>query len=239
MNSTNRFKALAGLPIEVSDGTCLIYPAKLIEIAELGIEEYFKYVNLLTLSASEVKQMLKEDITPFNFLFINSIYKENFGKEFEKALTFFTRESILLLPDLEAISIGNFEDSRMITEENFTEIQNIIKFQNFIFDDIVKFKGENESAKHIKDRLAKAKEKVERAKRVKEESKIEISDLVGSLTSRTSLNILEVWNISYYSFNDQFKRMRLLESYETGLQSLMAGADPKKIKLKDWIQSIQ
>lgn len=239
MNSTNRLKALASLPIELSDGACLIYPAKLIEIAELGIEEYFKYVNLLTLSASEVKQMLKEDITPFNFLFMNSIYKENFGKEFEKALTFFTRESILLLPDLEAISIGNFEDSRMITEENFTEIQNIIKFQNFIFDDIVKFKGENESAKHIKDRLAKAKEKVERAKRVREESKIEISDLVGSLTSKTSLNILEVWNISYYSFNDQFKRMRILESYETGLQSLMAGADPKKIKLKDWIQSIQ
>ncbi len=87
--------------------------------------------------------------------------------------------------------------------------------------------------------MAKAKEKVERAKRVREESKIEISDLVGSLTSRTSLNILEVWNISYYSFNDQFKRMRILESYETGLQSLMAGADPKKIKLKDWIQSIQ
>ena len=42
MNSTNRFKALAGLPIEVSDGSCLIHSAKLIEIAELGIEEYFK-----------------------------------------------------------------------------------------------------------------------------------------------------------------------------------------------------
>jgi len=33
--------------------------------------------------------------------------------------------------------------------------------------------------------------------------------------------------------------MRYLEEYNTGLQSIMAGADPKKIKLKDWIKNIQ
>lgn len=33
--------------------------------------------------------------------------------------------------------------------------------------------------------------------------------------------------------------MRLLEQYDTGLQSIMAGADPKKVKLEDWIKKIQ
>ena len=66
-----------------------------------------------------------------------------------------------------------------------------------------------------------------------------MTDLIGSLTTKTSLNIVDVWQLSYYTFNDQFRRMRLLEQYSAGLQSIMAGADPKKIKLKDWIQSIQ
>ena len=66
-----------------------------------------------------------------------------------------------------------------------------------------------------------------------------MADLVASLTINSALDIVNVWSISYYAFNDQFKRMRILEQYSTGLQSIMAGADPKKIKLQDWIQSIQ
>ena len=66
---------------------------------------------------------------------------------------------------METISIGNFEESRMLSEENFLEFQEILRFQNFIDTEIVKYSGENEAAKRIKDRLAKAKEKVERSKR--------------------------------------------------------------------------
>lgn len=239
MNSTNKLKALAGLPIEMSDNSCIIYPRTLKEIAEIGLTTYFKYVNLLTLTQSEIKHMIKEEVSPFTFLFLNSNYKEEFKKEFENALVFFIQEPILLLEEMETISIGSFEESRMLSEENFLEFQEILRFQNFIDTEIVKYSGENEAAKRIKDRLAKAKEKVERSKREREKTDIELSDLIGSLSIKSSLSINDVWNLSYYTFNDQFKRMRLLESYQTGLQSIMAGADPKKIKLQDWIQSIQ
>lgn len=239
MNSTNRLKALAGLPITMSDFTCVIHPATLREIAIIGVNTYFKYVNLLTISKSEVLQMIKQEITPFNFLLVNSLYKEDFKIEFVQALNFFLKEEILILGEVEAICIGNFEDGRMLTEENFNEFQEILKFQNFIQTDIVKYTGEDDAAKHIKGRLAQSREKLERIKRVREESKIELSDLISSLSVNSSLNILDIWNISYYAFNDQFKRMRILEQYNTGLQSIMAGADPKKIKLQDWIQSIQ
>lgn len=239
MNSTNRLKALAGLPITMSDFTCVIHPATLREIAIIGVNVYFRYVNLLTVSKDEVLKMIEQEISPFNFLFINSIYKEDFKTEFVEALRFFVKEDILILPEIEAICIGNFEDGRMLTEQNFTELQDILKFQNFIQSEVIKYTGEDEAAALIKQKLAKGREKVEKAKRSREESNIELTDLISSLSINSSLNMLEVWDLSYYTFNDQFKRMRILEQYNTGLQSIMAGADPKKIKLQDWIQSIQ
>ncbi len=239
MSSIDRFKMLAGLPILMSDNLCLIYPASLIEIAKLNVETYFRYVNLLTLDSKEVKRIIGEELTPFNFLFMNSLYKEEFKNLFIEALEFFTKEKVLFLDELETIAFGNFEESRLLTEDNFSEFQSIIKAQNFIEEDVVKFTGENEAAKHIKSRLEKGRQTVERIKRKKESGTIELADLVGSLSINSTINIVDVWNISYYTFNDQFKRMRLLEQYDTGLRSIMAGADPKKIKLQDWIRNIQ
>ena len=71
MNSIDKLKLLAGLPITMSDFTCSIYPATLKEIASLGVNEYFKYVNLLTIKEDEIppKKLLKKKIDPFDFLF--------------------------------------------------------------------------------------------------------------------------------------------------------------------------
>lgn len=239
MNSIDKLKLLAGLPITMSDFTCSIYPATLKKIATLGVNQYFKYINLLTIKEEEILRIVKEKIDPFDFLFVNSIYKEDFKEEFVKALQFFTRDEILFLPEIESIIIGKFEEGRMLTKENFFEFQKIISAQNFIQEELVKCTGEDEAARMIRAKLEKSREKIEKSKNKREDNPIEMADLVASLTINSALDIVNVWSISYYAFNDQFKRMRILEQYSTGLQSIMAGADPKKIKLQDWIQSIQ
>lgn len=239
MNLIDKLKLLAGLPITMSDFTCSIYPATLKEIATLGVNQYFKYINLLTIKEEEILRIVKEKIDPFDFLFVNSIYKEDFKEEFVKALQFFTRDEILFLPEIESIIIGKFEEGRMLTKENFFEFQKIISAQNFIQEELVKCTGEDEAARMIRAKLEKSREKIEKSKNKREDNPIEMADLVASLTINSALDIVNVWSISYYAFNDQFKRMRILEQYSTGLQSIMAGADPKKIKLQDWIQSIQ
>lgn len=53
------------------------------------------------------------------------------------------------------------------------------------------------------------------------------------------LNLFNIWNLNYYAFNDQLQRLRMIEDYDIGIKSLMAGADSKKVKLKYWIRSIQ
>lgn len=238
MSSIDRLKLLAGLPIQMSDQTCFIYPSTLKEIAQIGIETYFKYVNLCTITKTDVERMIKEkDIEPFDFIFINCSFREEFKEEVLEALKFFTKEDVLFLKEIESFVIGSFNESRLLTKDNFKEFQEIIYSQNF-FDEVVKMNGENESAKIIKEKLAKSREKISKIKN-KLSEQVELSDLISSLSIKSSLNIFEIWNISYYTFNEQFKRMRLLEQYDTSLQSIMAGADPKKVKLEDWIKRIQ
>lgn len=239
MPSIDRLKLLAGLPIAMSDFTCFIYPATLKEIAVLGITDYFKKVNLLTLKKEEIKRIVSEEVEPFSFLLINAMYKEQFKDEIIKALEFFTREKVILIPEMEAFIIGDFNDSKILSADNFDEFQKILSAQNYIQEDVVKYTGEDEIAKRIREKLEKANKILSKIKKDSVEETIELTDLIASLAINSTINILEVWNISYYTFNDQFKRMRLLEQYNTSLQSIMAGADPKKVKLKDWIQSIQ
>lgn len=238
MNSIDRLKLLAGLPIPMSDSTCFIYPSTLKNIAQLGVETYFKYINLCTITKSDIEKITKEkDLEPFDFIFINCAFKEEFKNEFVEALKFFTKENVLFLKEIESFSIGPFEESRLLTRDNFKEFQSIIYSQNF-FDGPVKSNGENESARLIKQKLEKSRSKIAKIKNTYSEQ-IELADLISALAVKSSLNIFEIWNISYYTFNEQFKRMRLLEQYDTGLQSIMAGADPKKVKLEDWIKKIQ
>lgn len=241
MSSVDKLKLLAGLPIPLSDFSLLVHPATLIEIAKLGISKYFAYVNLLTLKKEEIKKLIKEaeEIDPFDFLIINSKHKEEFKKQTLEALKYFIREEVFFIPDMDCFVIGDFSESRFLTKDNFSEFQGILTDQNSLEKDNFKYVGENEAAKIIKEKIERGKKEIERVKNNRDNIPIEIADLVGSLTINSSLNIYNVWDISYYAFNDQFKRMRLLEQYNTGLQSIMAGADPKKIKLQDWIQSIQ
>lgn len=236
--SISRDQLLAGLPILMADGTCIVHPAKLHDIAKMGVQKFYRQLNFLTLTKEEIVKLFKDKkATPFMFVLTNCSMKEDFKREFCESLRFFTREKIEFLPQLEAFLIGKFEDMRLINAENYEDFQNIIRQQHSL-STVEEEAKENSSAKRIKARLKEAREKVSKSK--KDDSNVEFADLVGSLPlGNIGLNIMNVWDLSYYAFNDQFKRMRIYQEYAVSLQSLMAGADPKKVKLKDWIQNIQ
>ena len=71
MNSIDSLKLLAGLPIPMSDSTCFVHPKTLLEIAAIGVEKYFKYVNILTINDLDIKKILPDaDISIFDFVFL-------------------------------------------------------------------------------------------------------------------------------------------------------------------------
>ena len=85
--------------------------------------------------------------------------------------------------------------------------------------------------------------KIKEGRKLKEKTKnseLSFLDLVASLAAKgNGINPFNVWDLTYYAFNDQFKRMQAIEDYEQAIRSIEAGADPKKIKVEHWIKSIQ
>ena len=86
------------------------------------------------------------------------------------------------------------------------------------------------------------REKVRKAKAKKaarEKTDLNFSDLIASITiNDCGLNMDNIWNITYYAFHDQLKRMGWRDQFNINNRAALAGAKLKKSQLKHWIRSI-
>ena len=96
--------------------------------------------------------------------------------------------------------------------------------------------------KRIKEQMRKNREKVRRAKAKqaeKDKSDLKLSDLIGSITiNDCGLNIHNIWDITYYAFHDQLKRMGWRDQFNINQKAALAGAKINKSQLKHWMRSI-
>jgi len=78
-------------------------------------------------------------------------------------------------------------------------------------DEIIIYPDDDPITKRLKMTMRKNRERVRKAKAKKaaqEKSDMKFSDLIGSITiNDCGLNMENIWNISYYAFHDQLKRM--------------------------------
>ena len=86
------------------------------------------------------------------------------------------------------------------------------------------------------------RDKVRRAKAKqaeKEKTDLKFSDLIGSITiNDCNLNMENIWNITYYAFHDQLKRMGWRDQFNINNRAALAGAKLNKSQLKHWMRSI-
>lgn len=204
-------RLLAGLPLYVGD--IEIHSPKLIQIASKGYQTYEHYItacindNFLQLEGTDLILLL-------------------FG------LHMFTGEQFIhggnfLYTEKE----GSGEMNLVINKDNHKDIVKCLKLVNCI-DDTKKYVRN----KKLDEKIARARAKIkERLGRIPgDEDDITFKDLVSVLTSKhPSLNLLNVWDLTYYQFNDQFKRMQLVDNYELGVRQILAGAE--NIKLRYYI----
>lgn len=91
----------------------------------------------------------------------------------------------------------------------------------------------------IEGRKKVAKAKKKEAKKKGEGGDLELSDLIGSLTiGSNSYNLTNVWDLTYYAFQDQLKRMGWHEEFNINTRASLAGAKLDKNKLSHWIKSM-
>lgn len=239
-----------GSPILFYD-ICAIYSVTLGEIVDLGYSTFQLYLGAITASKplvnnddKELKQLL-DKMSDFEYIIMTASADLETCQVLKQAFQFFTHENVIFSLDPAQIIIGPIEEKHIITEEKFYELQRVIRRAYFLEQDgeeIIIYPDDDQATVRIKMRMRANREKVRKAKAkqaAREKSDLNFSDLIGSLTiNNCGLNMDNIWNITYYAFHDQLKRMGWRDQYDTNTKAALAGAKMKKNQLKHWIRSI-
>ena len=241
-------KCMKGSPVFLDD-ICAIYPRKLGDIVDIGYSTFLKYINLFNMekpSSQEVKDnelgALLNKLDDFQyFLFMANIDAES-NQLAKNAFHFFTHEQVIFSLEQEEIIIGPPQEKHLMVAEDFYNFRKILRRMYFLDvskDDIVIEEDDDPRVRAIKKKLLERKKKLKKAKTKDNDSNVEFSDLIGSLTlNNCGLNMENIWNITYYAFHDQLKRMGWRDQFNINNQMALAGAKVDKEKLKHWIKSI-
>jgi hypothetical protein len=212
-----------------------IKPFKIGEIVEIG---YVKYQQLMNVFALEVEDILKDipeefnDVTIFD-LFLNSGISELYNLLIDSINLFFHPKNLQVIKDDNLI----FIDDKIINRNNWTQISNIVKLQN-CFKKEEKYNPADPRTAELLRKRDEARNKIAKAKGSDGDS-LNFSDLVSILSANgNGIDIFNVWDLTFYSFNNQFARMKMLEEYDISIRSLLAGAKSEDVDLKHWMSKI-
>lgn len=244
-NLINKEQFFVGIPTEIGN-ICKVYPVTVREIATIGAKNFYSYLNLFTLDKEDIDEFLQqqgveERLTPFQFTLINANEDKQYLENLEKAFKFFLHEEqITVLVDNEAIILGDINEGRVLKEEDFNTVCAIIIEQNMVNKSSAEERMNNPSDAKAAQIIKKIKEGRKIREKKSSDSNLNFIDLVASLAAKgNGLNAINVWDLTYYAFNDQFKRMQMIEQYDNARQSILAGADPKKVKIEYWLRPIE
>lgn len=223
---------LAGLPLFIDD-VIPIFPLTLKQIAQVGYSKYDEYLKYLTAQPKDfgfdVDNM--EDVNMFDILMSNLLYADDKIKEMLfTGLQLFLGDITLLL-DVGVIQVNNV--NQVIHRENYQDFCQCLKWNNCIQEHSHKeeFKPINKKAEEIQQKIMKSKQFLS----VKNE--ITLFDLISVLAANGyGLDILNIWDLTMFQFNDQFIRMQMIEEYDINIKSLLAGAKSEDVRLKHYIR---
>lgn len=242
-------KILLRKPVKFKN-LCYIYPPSVMEVVDEN--NFTMYKKLLTISQEEIedeyvekKMDLSTLLTPLEYILNNAYNIEGFEVLVKKAFSFFIKKEVHLLYDKKMIVIGGAEDFKQIT--NVADLKIIKEEDYFDFQNAIRLcLGENtisppDPNEHPKIKAMKAKARYR--------DKIKATSGKGGLTLSTSLisiccmgiglNPLNIGELSYAAIGPLIHQYQEKEKYRIDIDSLLAGADSKKVKPKYWIRNIE
>lgn len=227
-----------------------IYPPKVKEVA--ANPSYGQYLRILTFSQEEIEDEFVEkniDIkkipTPFEFLLANCYNSKEVALLTKNAFKFFMGIDVNFFYEAKIIAVGNLEENLkdaksindlvLIREEDFFDIQNLIREASG--GKRVEPPNPNEDP-----RVKRIKAKARYRDKIKAKQKKGIS-LSTCLTAICCMGIgitpLNIGEMSYAAVSAIIERYQEKEKYQLDIDTLLAGADSKKIKPKYWIRNLE
>lgn len=238
-----KLKLFTGAAINAK-GYGKIKPLTVGEIVEKGYSEYMKCLNIMTL---EVKDFMEDPPEEIHVLELLMIYGgQEIESVFEEALTLFLRGKIVMDKDECQIFVKVSEDEiYKVTKQNYHEIQEVIKWQNYINSFEEKnlessFDPADEEARKLKeqmDAVARKRDELKRKQNVDSsednEGDIDFYDILSAISSKSyGINETNVTSLTVYQVYRKFKRMEIIDQYDISIDSILAGA--QNVKLKHW-----
>lgn len=240
-------EAFLGIPQKFKN-LCTIYPPTVNDILR---EETKGIANILTISQEEIEDLFVDKVdqqgnliqipTVLEYFLVNCMYNKSFEQQFIKGFELYIHEPITILYDIQSIIIGDLEketlkarkpeDFRILNKDNFFDFQNAIR--RALGDKEIEPPKENEDP-----RIKRMKAKARYRDRVKAKKGLGITfeeTLVSICCMGIGLNPLNIGEISYAAAKQLVEKYQQKEKYEIDIQSLLAGADSKKIKPKYWM----
>lgn len=239
-----------GAPVQFKPGVN-IYPPKVKEV--VSNPGYNSYSRVLTYSQEEIEDIFvkeKRDLdhfpTPLEFLLNNCYHNKDYEAVCKNAFQFFLKSEVDFLYDKKIILVGRIEEVLknltsvdqlvMIHEEEFFDFQNLIRMATN--QKMVEPPNPNE---HPKIKAMKAKARYRDRVKAQQAAKNGM-DLFTIMTSICCMGIgissLNIGEMSYVAMQSILSQYQEKEKYSIDIDSLLAGADSKKIKPKYWIRNL-
>lgn len=249
---------IRGKPFQI--GKTSIYLPTLEQLYEIGSDKYFEYLYALIMDFDKIRgseEINKETYYSDYELFLLLLMSDSiFLKTALEALEFFTKDRFVFAESaLGSIrrqdSSGNLHHISengegelvlydILTPELWLTIREALCLAHWTPMPVERGPL-NGKAAEIADKLRRNKEEVARLKAKKNGGKdtSDIYEIIASVCARSpSYNLFNIWQLSYYQFFDQFKRIHLDEEYKYSLEQILAGVDPKKLEIRHWSSSI-
>lgn len=234
-----------GYPVEFK-GICYITPPTVKDVA--ANKKFPIYMKILTLSQEEIEDDYNENgldlnelLNPFEYILNNAYHNNEFRQLLQEAFYAFTKEEVKFLYEQKMIVIGDFsaaktlEDLRILREEDYFEFQNLIR--QSLGDKAISPPDPNEDPRV---RRIKAKARYREKVKAKKGMGLKMSTTLASICCMNmGINPLNIGELSYAAIPLLIATYQEKEKYQLDIDSLLAGADSKKIKPKYWIRNIE
>ena len=239
-----------GYPVAFGN-ICSVYPPKIKDI--LNDKNYPVYKKLFFSSQEDIEDeyteldLSLEDVpTPLGYLFQMCLTDARIKQIALDGFQFFIKEPVTMLNDQQMIIVGDLtqelktvksvEQLRILKEDNYFEFQQLLR----------RSVGEKEIEPydpnlHPKVKYFKAKQRLrDRVKAKNSKDGLTLGSTLASICCMgLNLNPLTIGELSQTAVSVLVRYYQEKEKYEIDIQSLLAGADSKKVKPKNWIRNIE
>jgi len=239
INESIKLKLLLGSPFQI-DNICSIKPLTLRQIVEIGHDKYNYYLSNLTAEVEDynIPNIDSSQYTYWDVLVTNMIHGDiSYYQMIIEAINLFVGDRVEF--DRENGWFCTKEKNirkeiKEINKEIFDEIRQVLRWQNCI-EKKSQEKMANSKAEEIRQKILKGRQELNK----KNKNEVTFDDLISVLAAHgNNLNILNIWDLTMYQFNNQFNRMQMIEDYDINIRYLLAGAKGDDIKLKHYIRPI-